>query len=634
MSNTLSLATRLGAMSDAELAEAIRTRGIGNTGIKDFFDLAEAFLDSASVQRALSRLDRRSLAVLAAIAALEERGTAPTAPDVGALLTSLGADALSAGANSAEWIADHVANASGLLLLDVAASSGGDTAPDRFVEYDPVRAQLIAWPASGLPSLDDLASTPPPVAPEIPVEPDQQFVDRLGAERAFAAASAVTELLGELEHEPARELAKGGLSLPDSKRLAAAMSVELEAVVSFFALADRSGLVAREAGSRMVTELGASWLLQSTGGRWAALTDAWLLRLPGDIRSVLTGRTHDDLRGFIDWLYPLGGDWMDERISAFTRDAELLGLTANQASTGPGMLLFTNGIADAQAAMTALLPPEVEQVYLQHDLSIVAPGPLTPQVDSRLRAIADVESRALASSYRLSVASVNRAMATGETAESMLEFLGGISLTGIPQPIDYLIAEVSARYGQVRVGSINDPGTDARSYVRSDDELQIGTILVDQSLTSLGLELVTPGRATSRYPIDVVFWSISDARYSVAAEDSVGEIVALRRRRAAKSGPAKSVDPIDSLIERLRLGAPQEVEETGQAWLVRQLDVAIKAKAELIVSVTMPNGNVVDYQLEPTSVGGGRLRGRDNRAAIERTLPLSRVVGIAPARSS
>lgn len=629
MSNTLSLATRLGAMSDADLAGAIRSRGIGSTGIKDFFDLAEAFLEPASVQRALSRLDRQSLAVLAAIATLTERGTAPSAPDVAALLTSLGADAASAGS-----ISDRAATASGLLLLDLVPSPEATTAPDRFVEYDPVRAQLLAWPVSGLPSLDDLASTPPPAAAESAAGTDRQFVDRLGAERAFAAASAVTELLEEIEHEPARELAKGGLSLPDSKRLAASMSVELDAVAQFLAIADRSGLVAREAGSWMITESGGSWLLQSTGARWAALAGAWLQRLPGDIRPLLTGRTQAHLRGFIDWLYPVGGDWMDERISAFTREAELLGLTANGTSTRAGALLFTSGLADAQAAMTALLPSEVEQVYLQHDLSIVAPGPLTPQVDNRLRAIADVESRALASSYRMSVASVNRAMASGETAESMLEFLRGISLTGIPQPIDYLIGEVSTRYGQVRVGSIDDPGTDARSYVRSDDELQIGTILVDQGLTSLGLERVAAGRATSRYPLDVVFWSVSDARYPVAAENSAGEIVALRRQRTAKSAPASGVDPIDSLVERLRLGGPQEVEETGQAWLVRQLDVAIKAKAELIVSVTMPNGTTVDYQLEPTSVGGGRLRGRDNRAAIERTLPLSRVVGIAPARSS
>jgi hypothetical protein len=162
--------------------------------------------------------------------------------------------------------------------------------------------------------------------------------------------------------------------------------------------------------------------------------------------------------------------------------------------------------------------------------------------------------------------------------------------------------------------------------------LLIGTILVDQSLSSLGFERTSQTHAESRFPRDVIFWSVSDARYPIAAEDARGEIVALRRQRHAKLESASGVDSVDALIERLRLGGEPQEEEAGQAWLVRQLDAAIKAKIPLTVSVTMPNGTLVDYQLEPTSVAAGRLRGRDNRAAIERTLPLSRIAGISPAK--
>jgi hypothetical protein len=385
----------------------------------------------------------------------------------------------------------------------------------------------------------------------------------------------------------------------------------------------------------MITERGASWLLESTGGRWAALTAAWLDRLPADIRVLLSRRTNTQwgqgLRGYLDWLFPAGGEWMDDRVAAYARDAELLGITANNTPTTPGSLLLAEGVEAAATAMSALFPAEVEQVYLQHDLSIVAPGPLTPQVDTRLRTIADVESRALASSYRVSTSSVNRAMASGESAESMLAFLRSISLTGIPQPLQYLIEEAASRYGQVRVGRIDGKSSAARSYIRSSDELLIGTMLVDQNLASLGFERTDATRATSRFPSDVVFWSLSDARYPVAAENADGEIVTLRRQRAVKSPPADTPNPVTALIERLRLGAAPEGEPTGQEWLIRQLDVAIRAKSSLTISVTMPNGSTVDYQLEPTSVTGGRLRGRDNKAAIERTLPLSRIAAITPA---
>ena len=104
----------------------------------------------------------------------------------------------------------------------------------------------------------------------------------------------------------------------------------------------------------------------------------------------------------------------------------------------------------------------------------------------------------------------------------------------------------------------------------------------------------------------------------------------MRLARTISLSTAASANPIDALIERLRIGSEAEGDETDQAWLVRQLDVAIKARASLTVSVTMPGGSVVDYQLEPTSVGGGRMRARDKKSAIERTLPLSSIAGIAP----
>lgn len=63
------------------------------------------------------------------------------------------------------------------------------------------------------------------------------------------------------------------------------------------------------------------------------------------------------------------------------------------------------------------------------------------------------------------------------------------------------------------------------------------------------------------------------------------------------------------------------MESTGEQWLTRQLDLAIRGRQLVVVEVTMPDGRVVDYLLEPTGLGGGRLRGRDRAADIERTLP-------------
>lgn len=628
MGDGFRLAARLRAMDDERLLSALRAREVRATGIKDFFDLAEALLDRSSIQQQLSRLDRGTLAALAAMSEIRPADGEVTIAEVSTLLGSYGA------APSDAELASRIDTAAGLLLAD--------TETDRASVYVSVGEQLRSWPAFGLPGLADLASGLPLEALEPAADTDPRFIDRVASERAFSTTTEITELLIELEREPAHELAKGGIALPDTKRLANAMAVDLDSVGRLAAIAADAGLVAREAGAWLVTDAGGAWLLLSSAERWRSLAAGWFEKLPSDIRTLLGERGHtpwgSGFRTFVDWLYPAGGEWMDERVAAYTDAAEHLGITANQAPSGPGSLLFAEGPDAAARAMHSLLPPEVAQVYLQHDLSIVAPGPLAPSADYRLRSLANVESRALASTYRVSAATMNRAMAAGETAESVREFLGDISLTGIPQPLDYLITESATRYGLLRAGETagedaeqGDREFAARSYVRSDDAALLGTVFVDQNLSVLGFSRVDEHRLVSRFPLDTVFWNLSDARYPVAAESSTGEVVALRRRRHARSAPVAGSDAARELVERLRLGGDSEPGEAEEAWLERQIDTAIRVKAALTVSVTMPDGSVVDYQLEPTSIAGGRLRARDRRFAIERTLPLSSITAVAPA---
>ena len=609
MSDVFSLATRLRELDDTALAAAIRDRDLRPIGIKDFFDLADALLDRASIQHRLTRLDRPTLAMLAGLASGEADVPAPAAESaargriaVGALLAEEGA--------------------TGVIL------------------YTAVAEQLRAWPAFGLPSREELAAPMPLSALDAVPAAEVRFVDRVAAERAFSATSGIAELLRELEREPARELAKGGIALPDSKRLAHAMSIDLRGVGAHLAIAANSGLVAKEAGSWLITEAGGAWLVESSGARWHVLARGWFDRLPADIRSLLHERSGTlwgtGLRRFVDWLYPAGGEWIQERVASFTEAAELLGITANHAPSSPGLVLLTDGPAAAAAAMGGLLPREVDQVYLQHDLSIVAPGPLAPGIDGRLRSIADPEGRALASSYRVSTSSMNRAMAAGESAQSVREFLGAISLTGIPQPLDYLIAEAEAKYGLLRLGAATSSDgfvaadVPARTYLRSDDAGLLGTVLVDQNLSALGFVRTGDDRLATRFALDAVFWNLSDARYPVAAENSAGEIIPLVRRRHARPTTAIATDAVVDLVERLRLAGETMPHDAADAWLARQLDAAIRSKSALTVSVTMPGGAVVDYQLEPTSVSGGRLRARDRRAAIERTLPISSITQVKP----
>jgi hypothetical protein len=610
--SALSLAARLRATDDTELARLLDARRIRDKRIDDFFDLADALLDRASIQHALSRLDRHTLALLAAA----------TPPEPLELLRSrLGIGDPRPAAEAARALA----------LLDID--------DDGVVSvYDAVTEQLEAWPMLGLPSPAELIERPAPPALEVVADADARFLDRTASERAFATTTAVGELVTEVTLQPARELAKGGLALPDSKRLAVAMGTELHEVPAMVEIAERSALVERGPGGWSASETAAEWLERPIVERWLRLSGAWLATLPAEIRALLAERPHaawgEGLAQYLEWLFPAGGDWMSDRLSRYTRDAELLGITAAGATTGPGAALLADGVDAARSRILPLLPPEVDKVYVQHDLTIVAPGPLAATADARLRRIADVESRALASSYRVTQSSLTRGLAAGETRETIREFLTELSLTGIPQPLEYLLVETANRYGALRVGPADDEALDAlpgaKSRIRSNDATLVGAIAVDQNLSSLAFEPDGDRRLVSRFEPDVVYWALTEARYPIVAENAHGEIVPVERPRPPVIPPAAESNGVAELLARVRRSGSSAPEEAGAAWIVRQLEVAIRNRTGVMVTVRMPDGSEVTYSLEPAAVAGGRLRSRDRRADIERTLPLSHIVAVEP----
>lgn len=608
--SALALADQLRSLADPELVALLGERGVTPGGIRDFFDLADALLNPESVAVAFGRLQRPALIALGAVAELG----VTSAGDAAAHVTALGSDTAGLEAHLAAGRAlALLLERDGMLSLPapVAARFGGTG------ELRP--ADLLAQPA------------PPALSPV--GRADRESADRAAASRAFETTGFVAELVAELQREPARELARGGIALPDSRRLAASVGVDLDQVAGLLEIGERAGLVAQGAGERVAAEPGTAWLPGGFAERWTALAAGWLERLPADVRGILRDRAGAEwgsgLEEYLRWLYPAGGEWIRDRIAVYLRDAELLGITNDRVPSSPGALLLTEGTAAAGAAMGLLFPAEVDRVYLLDDLSVVSPGPLAPAIDARLRGIAESEGGVLAPTYRVTTSSLNRAMAAGETAETIRRFLGGISLAGIPQPLEYLIAEAAARYGLVRVAPLPGGG----SAVRSVDAALLRTLVVDSALAPLGLAR-SGGGLTSRFDPGVVFWSLAEARYPVAAEDDDGRVVSLDRPRRSGASPVPRPDPVAALIERMRAGSPTDAAAADRAWLARQLDVAIRGKLGLTVTVTLQDGTSVSYQLEPASVAGGRLRARDRRTDLERTLPLSSITAVGPANET
>jgi hypothetical protein len=372
----------------------------------------------------------------------------------------------------------------------------------------------------------------------------------------------------------------------------------------------------------VVTDTADRWLEESTAQRWARVAEGVREALPRGLRTADGGFVPAS-----DWpaAYPLDAEW-PARAAQLQRIAVRWGIVTPSGGEPPWVATLRGGGAADAAALADVLPPEIDRVYLQADLSAIAPGPLAPALDLRLRRIAQRESRAQASTYRFSADSLVAGMTGGETAQSIREFLTSLSLTGIPQPLDYLIETTAARHGLVRVRTDPESG---RTYVESANPAVRDAIAVDQGLRPLGL--VRDGDAlTTRVGRDALYWALADARYPVIAVDDLGAPQSPHRRpaRSASGADDPPIQAYAGLIGRLR--AAHET-DSDAAWLGRELDQAVRARATIQVSVRLPDGSERAFVLEATGLGGGRLRGRDKGADIERTLPVSSIVSVRPA---
>ncbi len=628
---SIALAARLRQFDEADLAALIRARRVSPAPLADLFDLAEALLDDGAIEQALADLPRASLAALAtagerdpegrgiAIAELAAALDAPPAAVVDALRTPL----------------DRM----------LAIADGDGTAPEAVTQLTvpaPVSAALARWPARGLPSAGALREVAAP-SPLRPVDVDDiARLDRQSAENAFSAAVRIAELTRALGAEPARLLARGGVSLPDARRVAAAAAIPDDRLDDHLALARALGLVADTREHLIATDAASEWRSRTVLDRWAALADAWRRALPDALREAVGGRAAagagDRSAEFIDWLYPAADQALRARFAALARQSEVLGITVDGRVTTVGAAALRDGGAAATASLAPLVPPDVRQVYLQHDLTVVSPGPLAADLDETLRTMADVEAAGLAGRYRLSADSVSRAIAAGHTPEALVAFLTELSLTGVPQPVAYLIDETARRYGAIRVGMLSvDEATDlgATPSIRSDDTVLIDALAVDPTLGPLNLTRTGPHRLVSRLDPGIVLGALIDGRYPAAPEDGEHPIVASRPARSSRgrspsrppaSGPAP--DPVVEAARRLHGATSSADAAGGDAWVARQWELALRAKLPVRATVRLPDGSERTFELEPSGIAAGRVRGRDLAADVERTLPIASITAL------
>lgn len=559
------LASTLAALADESLRRVLAERRVSPTAAwTDYYDMAEALLDPALVARGVAALSRT---------------------DAEALQHAL---------------ADGTPVPPGAHRHDLTIRGFVDDAGV------PFRAVREVWPGF-TPAAD------PETAPS-----DGDSAEH-AAERAFAASTSLADILQLSLAAPLNRIGSGALGAGDRRRLVESGAVnDGEEADELIAIAEHAGLIAPSDRQWLVTATGVEWLASGTVARWASIARALRDTLPAALR------TADD--GWIpvaQWAdaYPFDTSWPVRA----ARSRRMLERWAMVDGGGAAPVwasdLARGGDAD-HAALQALLPPEVDRVYLQNDLTAISPGPLAPQLDMRLRTMARRESRAQASTYRFTAESLSSALTAGETAESLRVFLEEISLTGLPQPLAYEIERSAARHGTIRVG----PDAAGRARVTSHDRALLRAVAVDQALRPLGLYLDGEALISRSLP-ETAFWMLADARYPVVSVDIDGNPRALDRHRLASAPHSEPVDPYAGLLARLR-GSSSD--DSDAAWLGRELEQAVRSHSIVTIIVRLPDGSDREITMEATGLGGGRLRGRDRAADVERTLPVSSIVSVRP----
>lgn len=565
ISGERALATSLSDLDDVALTATLVARGVSPTAAwRDFFDAAAGLLDAASLDRILTRLPRATLMALT--------------------------DAAASGVPSS------------LALLD---ESGRP--------YDAVAARVSA-----------LRTAHPEAFEPVEAPPARAIGgEAAAAERAFTSAGALADILLACLHAPVQRTGAGAVSAADRRRLIEAGAVssaeELDDLLASAAAAELASPTARE---WLVTAAGELWMEASTLDRWRTVVEGFLRAVPAGLRTPDGGIADP---GTWQSAYPLDPEW-PERSARIARTAVRWGLLGDDATEPAWTARIRRGGELDTAALAEHLPAEIDRVYLQADLTAIAPGPLAPALELRLRSIAHRESRAQASTYRFTTESLGSGLTEGETAESIRGFLSALSLTGIPQPLDYLIESTAARHGLVRVGADEASG---RTRVVAADRGLLDAIAVDQALRPLGL-LRDGEDLVSRVERDAVYWSLVDARYPVVAIDDAGEPESLHRRtgRHTTDEGRSPQERYAGLVATLRASLGTDGDA---AWLGRELDQAVRNRAVIVVVVRLPDGVERTFTLEASGLGGGRLRGRDRAADIERTLPVSSITSVRPA---
>ncbi len=516
----------------------------------------------------------------------------------------------------------------------------------------------------------------------------RSLVDRAAAGAAFEFVRHVELLLEHWGTTPPAALRGGGLGVRELRAAAELLHVDESTAALHIEVASAAGLLA----VGQTDDLDAAWLptdafdiwnAASVADRWGRLALAWLdnPRLTGlvggrdDNRKPVNALVADLERAWLPetrrmallqltgleegtvlaagtgtaslverlkWLRPRRPAQRAEAIGWLVEEAGVLGVTGlgGMSVHGRALLSVEDPKHTAPAALEPLLPEPVDHILLQADLTAVAPGPLEHQLAHNLATMADIESRGGATVYRFTSQSVRRAFDSGWSAGEIHDFIAAASRTPVPQPLVYLVDDVSRKFGTVRVGA-------AEAFLRSDDEAALAELVHNPKAASLRLRRIAPTVVISDAPLDVLLPRLRELGTSPVVEAPDGT-VRLARKDAHRARSPRHRPPVAEARLSARIGAtvnairagdeaaenrPSNADaarlaQAGPMSTMAVLRESVEARSTVWIGYVDNHGANVERLVDPVKVEGGWLSAYDRRNEEVRSFAVHRITGV------
>lgn len=488
----------------------------------------------------------------------------------------------------------------------------------------------------------------PPTPPRDNTPAEQHVLDEAATGQGLETVRQMRQLLIVLLREPVALNKDATVGVRTLNALGKQLECDATTTTLLITVGESAGLIGR--GNTRDTDVLAatrdalSWLDAGLSDQWAILLAGWAaspwridtgqkllssdMHVPDVRHARLTIVRHGGDEARLLFHAPLAAAGIRPAlIQAVVHEAQQVGALVRapdssrlELSSPLRALLDHN---DVSAATKALVPQEVDYLIAEADMTILAPGPLTPEATRFLERIAHVESPGLASMWRIDEASIRKAYDTGLTRPEIHQWLAHHVVGDVPQAMTFLIDDVARTHGSIRAGQ-------ALSYVRSDDPALLST-----AAQHVSLRVLAPTVAVSDQPLHKLMAQLREAGLQPSAEDEHGAELQLTDeptlvRATPSTLPHKTqVDDaqIDRIIAALRSptqpGAASDAPDSA-AVALELLRAAARSRRHVKLGYVDKHGRGKTLTVLPLSVTAGQVDALDEAT--------DRVIRVALAR--